>query len=78
MNISELFQRYRKTEPSSVMALRSFIMLLILVLLIFYTIKLSFDVVNEIPSIVTSYEKTQHLSIPGNFRLKHSIITIKT
>ncbi len=69
MNISELFQRYRKTEPSSVMVLRSFIMLLILVLLIFYTIKLSFDAANEIPSIITSYEETQSLPVPGNFRL---------
>src|SRR5688572_7415148 len=66
MNFYKLPQKYRKTEPDSVTTLRSFITLVIFVLLICYTIKLSTDVVNDIPTIETSYDNVSYIPIPGN------------
>ena len=42
-------------------------MILTLVLLIQYTVKLSLDVVNDKPTIVTSYEVVKYIPVPGNY-----------
>ena len=66
MQLDNIFRRskYRKTEPTSIIMCRNFVMIIILALLIGYTILLIINIRNDVPILKTESRTENSLRLP--------------
>ncbi|CAG8638287.1 4035_t:CDS:2 [Cetraspora pellucida] len=62
--IIEKFQKYRKTEPTSLFVLKSFVLILLLILLFGYTWLIIWDIYNDNPVVQNSLEEANYIPVP--------------
>ena len=63
--LSDLFRKLRHNEPKKILYLRRFIIIISLALLVTILVILCMEVYYEVPSLKTTPEKVDSLSVPG-------------
>ncbi|CAG8828764.1 21167_t:CDS:2, partial [Racocetra persica] len=64
MIFEELFQKYRKTEPTSLFVLKNFVLILLLIAILGYTWLIIWGIYDDNPVIQNSLEEANNIPIP--------------
>ncbi|CAG8464214.1 13761_t:CDS:2 [Racocetra fulgida] len=64
-NLLKLFQKYRKTEPTSLFILKNFVLTLLFIALLGYTWLIIWGIYDDNPVIQNSLEETNYIPAPG-------------
>ena len=64
MKLDEIFRKYRKTEPKSIIICRNFVMIIIVALLMGYSVYLIINILNDVPTLKTQSRTESGLRLP--------------
>ncbi|CAG8633879.1 15234_t:CDS:2, partial [Dentiscutata heterogama] len=67
MIFENLFQKYRKTEPTSLFVLKNFVLILLLIALLGYTWRIIWDIYDDNPVIQNSLAEENSIPVPIAF-----------